>query len=147
MRRLAYALRFERAAGAASTPGPSVRMTAQIGAGEVTPSIEPIDGDQALLDTQYRMDPKDGTLFFEWGTIDFGSGSELSFTSVGEGTILGSPGDDGFSHGVVLWRITGGKGAFAGAAGAISSNFLVNLETEELIDYQFHLLELPPPAG
>jgi hypothetical protein len=145
MRRLAYALRFHRAAGTASTPGPSVRMTAQIAAGKITASIDPIDGDQALLDTQFRLD-EDGTLFFEWGTIDFGSGSELSFSSVGAGTILGPPGDDGFSHGVVLWRITGGKGAFAGAAGAISSNFLVNLDTEELIDYQFHVLELPSPS-
>jgi hypothetical protein len=47
--------------------------------------------------------------------------------------MLGPPEDDGFSHGAVLWRVSGGTAAFTGASAAISSNFLVNLDTEELL--------------
>jgi hypothetical protein len=49
----------------------------------------------------------------------------------------------GFSHGVVAYSIDSGTGALAGAGGAITSNFLVNLETNELIDMQLGVVILP----
>ena len=142
MRRLAYPLCFRRASGSGPASGASARMTAVIVDGTVDATIESLAGGQATSTTGWALND-DGSLFFEWGSIDFGAGTTLTFSSIGAGTMLGPAGPDGFSHGTVLWRVTAGAGAFAGASGAIASNFLVNLTTEELIDYQFHVLELP----
>jgi hypothetical protein len=60
--------------------------------------------------------------------------------------MLGAPSADGFSHGAVLWQVESGWGALAGATEAIASNFLVAPETEELIDCQYHVLELSRSA-
>ena len=38
---------------------------------------------------------------------------------------MGPAPDGRGSHGVVMWRITGGEGRFAGARGLITSNFTV----------------------
>ena len=54
-----------------------------------------------------------------------------------------APDADGFSHGTVMWKMDSGTGIFAGVTGAITSNFLVNLATDELFDYHFYLLYLP----
>jgi hypothetical protein len=42
-----------------------------------------------------------------------------------------------------MWKVDSGTGAFAGATGAITTNFLVNIVTQELIDNQLHLIYLP----
>jgi hypothetical protein len=59
------------------------------------------------------------------------------------------PGADGFSHGGR--RRVGGStretGALAGAAGAITSNFLINLETDELVDSHLGIVRLPDGQG
>ena len=144
--RLAYALRFHRPPKTAAAPepvatAPSAAMTTAISDGDVRATLSAIPGGEAVLGTHYRLN-HDGSMFFEWGTIDFG-GAGLRFGSVGAGTMLGPAAADGFSHGVVLWRVESGWGAFEGATGAITSNFLVALETQELIDYQFHVIQLP----
>jgi hypothetical protein len=54
---------------------------------------------------------------------------------------------DGFSPGVVMWAIDSGTGALAGVTGAITSNFLVNLQREELIDNHLGVVRLPPMQG
>ena len=61
--------------------------------------------------------------------------------------MLGPPAAGGFSHGVVMWAIDSGTGALAGATGAITSNFLVNLQTEEPIDNHLGVVRLPPMQG
>ena len=148
-RRLSFALRFHRppkTAGDAKPQAvaPSATLTTTIDDG-VRATLTAGPGGEAVLHTKYALN-HDGSMFFEWGTIDFG-GAGLRFSSIGAGSLLGPAAADGFSHGVVLWRVESGWGAFAGATRAIASNFLVNLETEELVDCQFHVLELPasPP--
>ena len=148
-RRLSYALRFHRPPKTAEMPkpaatAPSAMMTTEIADGVVRATVGAVAGGEAVLHTKYQLN-HDGSLFFEWGTIDFGR-CGLRFSSIGAGTMLGPPGADGFSHGAVLWRVDGGWGALEGATGAIASNFLVVLDTEELVDCQFHVLELPGSA-
>ena len=46
------------------------------------------------------------------------------------------------SHGVVMWRITGGDGRFAGAQGLITSNFTVTPDGQ-VTDDHFTRLYLP----
>src|ERR1019366_2153207 len=90
------------------------------------------------------------TTSLEGGVIRFGAepgASELTFSSVGAGRLLGPPGADGLSHGVVVWKIDSGTGALAGAAGAITSNFLINLETDELVDSHLGVVRLPDAQG
>jgi hypothetical protein len=48
----------------------------------------------------------------------------------------------GWSHGVVMWRITGGEGRLAGAQGLITSNFTVS-PNGEVTDDHFTRLYLP----
>lgn len=147
MRRLTYVLQFHRPpkSGEQSEQAvaSSVQITTTIDADGVDGAFSPLSGETAVLTNDFALD-KSGTLFFEWGSIAFGGPmNSLSFSSIGAGTLLGAPDADGFTQGVVLWRVDGGTGAFAGASGAITSNFLVNLETEELIDNQLHLIYLP----
>lgn len=146
---LTYALRFHRppqggAEAELPTKGPGLQLTTKIEAGSIVPSLEPIAGDEATLELDYQLN-HDGTLFFENGTVTFGGpgSSSLSFSSVGPGSLLGSPDEDGFTHGVVSWRIEEGTGGLAGASGAIVSNFLVNLKTGELIDAHLGVVHLP----
>lgn len=106
--------------------------------------LAPIAGDEAVLDLTYVLN-HDGTLFFEWGKVSFGdaSASSLSFSSVGAGTLPGPPDPDGFSQGTVVYAVDGGTGELDGARGAITSNFLVDLKTEELVDTHLGVVRLP----
>jgi hypothetical protein len=151
MRRLTYALQFHRAAGEPPSEPPTtatgLELKTAIAGGTIDPQLSALPGEEALLELAYRLN-HDGTLFFEWGTVTFGApgSSSLSFSSVGAGALLGAPASDGFSHGVVAYSIDSGTGAFAGAGGAITSNFLVNLETNELFDSHLGVIELPEGA-
>jgi hypothetical protein len=148
-RYLTYALQFHRPPGESGGPAKagSLKVTTKVGAGTVVAELEPIGGDEATLELSYALN-HDKTLFFENGTVTFGGAgsSSLSFSSVGVGSLLGPPGDDGFSHGVVAWRIESGTGALLGASGAITSNFLVNLATDELVDTHLGVVMLPQEA-
>jgi hypothetical protein len=53
------------------------------------------------------------------------------------------PGRDGFSHGKIAYSVEGGSGALQGAQGIIDSNFLVNLQTDELVDTHLGIIRLP----
>lgn len=147
---LTYVLQFRRppkkpGGEEPPTTASGLRVTTLLEDGMISARLEPVQGDLAVLDLHFRLN-YDETLFFESGTVAFGSdpgASTLAFSSVGTGSVLGTPAADGFSHGVVMWAIDSGTGALAGATGAITSNFLVNLQTEELIDN--HLGVVPPP--
>jgi hypothetical protein len=82
----------------------------------------------------------DGT-FVEDGTITYGRAGGVSFVTVGRGHVGPAAGGSG-SHGVVMWRITGGDGRFAGAQGLITSNFTVSPDGE-VTDDHFTRLYLP----
>jgi hypothetical protein len=148
MRRLTYVLQFRRPPRGEGAPEPPTTarglvLTARVEGGSIDSTLELVSGDEAVLVLSYTLN-QDGTLFFESGSVTFGGpgSSSLSFSSVGAGSLLGAPDSDGFSHGVVAWAIESGTGAFAGASGAISSNFLVNLDTEELIDTHLGVIGL-----
>jgi hypothetical protein len=81
--------------------------------------------------------------FTETGTISFGEGDgELDIVTVGEGT-LGPSAEPGLLHGAVIWRITEGRGRFAGASGLITSNFLLRPETGKVEEWEHGVVFMP----
>lgn len=149
MRRLTYVLQFKRAPKSAGNESPqaiaqSVRFTTIIGTDEVTGEIEVVYGGSAVMVNEATVDPG-GQTFTEKGTITFGEGGgfgSFSFSSVGKGYLLDCA-EKPFNVGMVMWQIESGEGFFAGATGTITSNFLIDLNTEELIDHHFGLIYLP----
>ena len=131
MRELVFALEFRGRGGPvpgsttkrqARTTAPSQAWRAVLGPGGVTAAVEPVAGETAVLESRVERDP-DGT-FVEDGTITYGAAGSVTFDTVGRGHVGPAPDGRG-SHGVVMWRITGGEGRFAGARGLITSNFTV----------------------
>jgi hypothetical protein len=148
MKNLTYVLRFHRppSQNGKELPAvaPSLQATTVIGPQGVTAQMEPIAGASATLENGFALN-HDQTMFFEWGTITFGpAGDTLTFESIGAGYLLGNlDSSQCFSLGTVMWRVTCGTGFFAGATGAITSNFLIDLQSGELLDNQFHVIYLP----
>jgi hypothetical protein len=149
MKSLTFYLQFHRppkAPGADEAPAiaSSATLSTMIGKSGVTASLTPLPGLTARLDNSFTLN-QDGTLFFEWGTVTFGEhGDQIAFSSVGPGYLLGQPDPSSpMQQGTVMWKITGGSGFFAGATGAIVSNFLVNPATGELTDNHAYLVYLP----
>ncbi len=151
MRSFTYVLRFVRPAGVADD-APAIAESADvstvIGVRGVRSGIVAVPGGKAVLNTTATVGP-DGALFFETGTICFGSGDDaLSYQSIGAG-VLGDCADPRYKAGTVMWKVTAGTGFFQGATGNITSNFLLGYDvaakalTSELIDHHFGLLFLP----
>ena len=155
---ITYVLRFQRPGKPTGHASPSgnapvheppafasgLSVTTRITDGSVSAEEAPVPGDQAVLDVTVTQESD--TTFSESGTITFqGSSppSTLSFSSIGVGTLLAPIRQSGLTHGVVNWRIDSGSGALAGATGAISSNFLVDLASDELHDTHLALVWLP----
>ena len=134
MRELVFALEFRGRGGPvpgsttkrqARTTAPSQAWRAVLGPEGVTAAVEPVAGETAVLESRVERDP-DGT-FVEDGTITYGAAGSVTFDTVGRGHVGPAPDGRG-SHGVVMWRITGGEGRFAGARGLITSNFTVTAD-------------------
>ncbi len=144
MQRLVYVLQFHRPPGAELALADGLQLVTTLEAGSVTATLTAIPGAQATLAVEPTVGP-DGMAFFETGTVVFGppGSASLTFASIGTGTLLGPPAADGFSAGTVMWRVLSGTGALAGAEGAITSNFLVDLGTDELYDNHLAVLQLP----
>ena len=132
MREIVFALEFHGRGGPvpgstnkrqARTTAPSQVLRAVVGPDGVNAAVEPIAGDSAALESRVERFP-DGS-FVEDGTITYGRAGAVTFVTVGRGHVGPAPGAGG-SHGVVMWRITGGDGHFAGAQGLITSNFTVS---------------------
>ena len=132
MREIAFALEFKGRGGPvagspsrrqARTTAPSQTLRTVLTASGITPSVEALPGESAVLESTVERFP-DGT-FVEDGTITYGRAGSISFDTVGRGHVGPAAGGVG-SHGVVMWRITGGDGRFAGARGLITSNFTVS---------------------
>jgi hypothetical protein len=138
VKRLVYVLRFHRPAGeGAPTTAGGLRVTTTLEGRTFATDMDTLTGDGATLELEYAVNRGDATQFFEWGTVSFGESpgdSSLTFASTGVGTLAAQPDPDGFSHGAVSYVIQGGTGALEGARGMITSNFIVNLNTNELFD-------------
>jgi hypothetical protein len=141
MREIAFALEFKGRGGPvagspsrrqARTTAPSQTLRTVLNASGITPSVEALPGESAVLESTVERFP-DGT-FVEDGTITYGRAGSISFDTVGRGHVGPAAGGVG-SHGVVMWRITGGDGRFAGAQGLITSNFTVTPDGQVTDDH------------
>ncbi|WP_281886348.1 hypothetical protein [Paenibacillus sp. YYML68] len=148
MRKLMFPLQFHREPSQAGGTEPpavakSIRMDTIVTAEGVEVQLEELTGQTAIMSNEAQLN-HDQTLFFEWGTIQFANpANTLKFSSIGAGMLVGEADAEGFTPGVVLWRIDGGTGYFQGAHGTITSNFLINLATNELIDNHFYVVYVP----
>jgi len=148
MREIAFALEFRGRGGPvegspnrrrARTTAPSQALRTVLEPGGIAASVEPLPGDAAVLESRVERFP-DGT-FVEDGTITYGRAGSITFDTVARGHV-GPAAVVGWSHGVVMWRITGGAGRFAGAQGLITSNFTVSPDGE-VTDDHFTRVYLP----
>lgn len=148
MRELVFALEFTGRGGPqpgsatrrqARTTAPSQMLRAVLGPEGVRAAVEAIAGEVAVLESRVERFP-DGS-FVEDGTITYGGAGSVTFDTVGRGHVGPAPDGRG-SHGVVMWRITGGDGRFAGAQGLITSNFTVTPDGA-VTDDHFTRLYLP----
>ena len=148
MRQLVYALRFTGRATPAGADGgvltvtataPSSTLVAVVGPGGLDGRIEPVAGGEADFASELTL--TGATSFQAVGTIAFGDGHRLRFSTVGSG-YLGPGADAARRHGAVTWRVEGGEGQFAGASGLITSNFVLG-EDLAVIDHHVRVLFLP----
>src|SRR5262245_44291382 len=106
MRQLIYVLQFKGNAGpveggaanllAARTSAESSAVTTTVGPQGVSGSLQPAAGERATFESTVTL--ADNGTFQESGTIDFGGGHRLRFSTVGQGHLGPSP-DAKLSHG------------------------------------------------
>jgi hypothetical protein len=147
MREVVFALEFRGRAGPvpgaehrrqARSTAPSQRLSAVLGPEGVCAAGEALPGERAVLESRVERFG-DGT-FVEDGTITYGSAGRIAFETIGRGWVGPAP-RAGWVMGGVVWTITGGDGAFAGARGLITSNFTVSGQGE-VIDHHVTRLYL-----
>jgi hypothetical protein len=113
-------------------------VTATVGPSGLSSTVHPEDGGEATFTSEVTFTSE--TSFQEVGTIGFGEGHLLHFSTVGGGYLEASA-DPGRKHGTVMWRVDGGEGQFAGATGLITSNFFVGTNLE-ITDHHFGVIFL-----
>jgi hypothetical protein len=148
VRELVFTLEFRGTAGPvpgsdrerrARSTAPSQRLSTLLDADGVRARVEPVAGESAVLDS--RVERFGDGSFVEDGTIAYGSAGRVTFETLGRGWVGPAP-LPGWVVGGVVWTITGGDGAFAGARGVITSNFTVSAGGE-VIDHHVARLYLP----
>jgi hypothetical protein len=148
MREVIYAMRFTGQAEPvgdvgnvlkAATSAPSCSLTSTVGREGLTGTLALAAGDAATFTSEVTFTGE--TSFMETGTIGFGDGNQLRFSTVGSGYLAPSA-DPGRKQGTVMWRVNGGEGQFAGASGLITSNFFVDAGLA-VVDHHFGVLLLP----
>ena len=148
MRELVFALEFRGRAGPvpgseskrqARTIAPSQTLSTVLEREGVRARIEAMGGESAVLES--RVERFGDGSFVEDGTIAYGSAGTVAFETIGRGWVAPAP-LPGWVVGGVVWSITAGDGAFAGARGLITSNFTVSVDGE-VIDDHFARLYLP----
>ena len=148
MRELVFALEFRGHAGPvpgseskrqARSTAPSQTLSTVLGREGVSARGEAMAGERAVLES--RVERFGDGSFVEDGTIAYGSAGTVAFETIGRGWVAPAP-LPGWVVGGVVWSITAGDGAFAGARGLITSNFTVNADGE-VIDDHFARLYLP----
>jgi hypothetical protein len=107
--------------------------------GGLTGTVEAVPGGEAAFTSEVTF--TSATDFLETGTITFGAGHCLHFSTIGQG-YLGPSADPTRKHGTVMWRVEGGEGQFAGASGLITSNFFVG-DDLAVTDHHFGVLAVP----
>jgi hypothetical protein len=128
----------ERLRRARSVAG-SQRMFVVIEAMGVRARVEGVEGESAVLESRVERFG-DGT-FVEDGTITYGAAGSVRFETLGRGWVGPAP-RAGWVVGGVVWTITAGDGAFAGARGLITSNFTVGADGD-VVDNHVTRLYLP----
>jgi hypothetical protein len=144
MKQIIFAMQFKGKAGPgpsanvmkASTSSPSATITTEIGAEGVRGSIKPAPGGKAEFESEVTLTGE--TSFLEKGSIRFGDGNRLQFSTIEHG-YLGDSADPKLKSGAVMWRVDGGEGQFAGATGFITSNFTLS-DAGEVTDNQFGVI-------
>ncbi|MBM3948530.1 MAG: hypothetical protein FJ312_04675 [SAR202 cluster bacterium] len=116
----------------------SASITTVAGKNGLESSVKKVPGGDIVFDSESKLLTK--TSFLEWGTITFGPGHVLRFSTVGEG-VLGPSADRDVQHGAVMWSVDGGEGQFKGATGFITSNFTVGKDGTAT-DHQFGVIYL-----
>jgi len=148
MRELVFALEFRGRAGPvpgseskrqARSTAPSQTLSTVLEREGVRALVEAMAGDSAVLES--RVERFGDGSFVEDGTIAYGTAGSVAFETIGRGWVAPAP-RAGWVVGGVLWTITTGDGAFAGARGLITSNFTVSADGE-VIDNHFTRLYLP----
>jgi hypothetical protein len=146
MKQIVYCMRFTGQAGPAeegssdvlkaATSAPSSTVTSVVGTDGLSGSIEPVAGGETAFESEVRFTSE--MAFLESGSITFGAGNSLRFSTVGSGHIGPSP-ESGLMHGSVMWQVDSGEGQFAGASGLITSNFTVDA-AGAVTDHHFGLI-------
>jgi hypothetical protein len=148
MRELVFALEFRGRAGPvpgseskrqAQSTAPSQALLTVLEREGVRARVETVAGESAVLES--RVERFGDGSFVEDGTIAYGSAGTVAFETIGRGWVAPAP-RAGWVVGGVVWTITSGEGAFAGARGLITSNFTVSADGE-VIDDHFARLYLP----
>jgi uncharacterized membrane protein len=148
MRQVIYAMRFvghAEPAGLdsgvlrAATAAPSSTITSVVGPDGVAGSWAETAGGAATFASEVTLTGE--RTFLETGTIAFGDGNTVRFSTVGEGYLTAGA-EPGSVHGVGMWQVDGGEGQFAGARGLITSNALVDAQ-QSVVDHQFGVIFVP----
>ena len=149
MKELVFALEFR--GSAAPVAGSDKKLQARTSASSQTiRSVLKPDGIQGSIETstgggsasfESEVEIVGEGAFVESGSIRYGDAGRVSFRTVGRGTLGASP-QAGLQRGAVLWEITGGEGALAGAQGLITSNFVVSA-SGDVVDNHFTRIYLP----
>ena len=148
MREVIYAMRFRGQAEPvgevgnvlrAATSAPSSTLTSTVGSDGLTGTLAPALGTDATFESEVTFTGE--TSFQEVGTIGFGEGHTLHFSTVGSGYLAPSA-DSERRQGTVMWRVESGEGQFAEASGLITSNFFVDAGLG-VVDHHFGVVLLP----
>jgi hypothetical protein len=148
MAQLVYVLQFKGTAmpvdGApnvmrAATSAAPCSVTTRVGPDGIRTELQALDGPNATFESEVTI--TGDTEFVESGTIRFGDGASVQFSTVGNGYLAPSP-EQGTMAGAVTWRIDGGTGQLEGASGLITSNFTVG-SAGEVTDNHFGVMFLP----
>jgi hypothetical protein len=117
---------------------PSVALVTTIGAMGIRTRFDDVLGGEAVLRSETSFDELS---FDDRGTIEFGRGNTLHFRSIGS-RLTHCP-DPELRHGVVILRVEGGAGQFAGCEGLIASNFLIS-STGEVTENHYGVIFVAP---
>lgn len=142
-----YALKFKGRAQPANEAGNVLKAATRAANCTFTTTLRP-DGVSGVVNTEgvsaaafeSEVLMIDKIRFTETGSINFGRGNRLYFSTLGEGFMFASA-DPKLVQGAVAWKVERGEGSFAGATGNITSNFSVD-DHGGVIDYQVAVLFL-----
>ena len=152
MREVIYAMRFSGQAEAVgevgnvfrtATRAPSSMLASTIGADGLVGVLIPAAGGEAACESELTM--TGATSFQATGTIGFGNGHRVRFSTVGSGYLAPSA-DPGRKQGAAMCRVDRGEGQFEGASGLIASTFFIDEELG-VVDHHFGVMLAPDAIG